>query len=128
LRVICDVPAALRAVPIPPLVLQPLVENAVKHGIAPCKAGGEVDILARLEAPDALVVTILDTGAGASEAELASGRQRGVGLVNVERRLAGYYGESASLHVSSTLGAGTTVEVRIPIVGRRESVAVVREG
>jgi signal transduction histidine kinase len=127
LRVICNVPAALRAVPIPPLVLQPLVENAVKHGIAPCKAGGEVDILARLDAPNALVVTILDTGAGASDADLASGRQRGVGLVNVERRLAGYYGDRASLHVSSTLGAGTTVEVRIPIEGQPVPFAVARE-
>lgn len=114
LRVVCEAPESLRNLRIPPLVLQPLVENAIKHGIAPCKAGGEVNIIARMEAPDTLVVSVLDTGAGASEAALAYGRSRGVGLLNVERRLAGYYGERAGIHISSAPGAGTTVEVRIP--------------
>lgn len=115
LRVVCEAPQSVRALRIPPLILQPLVENAVKHGIAPCRAGGEVNIIARMEAPDTLIVSVFDTGAGASAEELAYGRSRGVGLLNVERRLAGYYGERASVHISSTPGAGTTVDVRIPV-------------
>ncbi len=114
LQVILDVPPSLRSVRIPPLVLQPLVENAIKHGIAPCKAGGEVRIAARIDGEGSVIITIVDTGAGASPIELAAGRQRGVGLANVEQRLAGYYGDAALVGISSTVGAGTAVEVKIP--------------
>src|SRR5205085_8682408 len=74
LRVSIDVPARLRHVRVPALVLQPLVENAVKHGVAPMAAGGEVDIHARIDAcePGArqLTVTIRDTGAGVEPEQL----------------------------------------------------------
>ena len=49
LRVTLDVPADLRSIRVPPLVLQPIVENAVKHGIAPQRFGGEVTVRARLD-------------------------------------------------------------------------------
>jgi signal transduction histidine kinase len=124
LRVTFDVPPSLRAVRIPPLVLQPLVENAVKHGVAPCRAGGEVNIIANILTLETLSISIVDTGAGASPSALAFGRKRGVGLASVERRLAGYYGRRASLRISSTVGAGTSVEVRIPIEGGREIAGV----
>jgi len=128
LRVTIDVPAALRPLRLPPLMLQPLVENAIKHGIAPGKAGGEVTITARLEAGDgakgggevsdgaspSLLLTVTDSGIGVGEAALRQGRRRGVGLANVERRLEGYYGGVASLGISSAPGAGTRVEIRLP--------------
>lgn len=117
LRVGFDVPESLRSARIPPLVLQPLVENAVKHGIAPCKAGGDVQISARLDGTETLIVTVTDTGAGASEAALAS--RGGVGLASVERRLGNYYGERAGLRIRSAPGAGTRVEVRIPLEAER---------
>jgi signal transduction histidine kinase len=125
LRVQIEVPPALRAIRLPPLVLQPLVENAVKHGIAPCKTGGELVIAARLETAERerLCLTVLDTGAGASENELSHGRRLGVGLANVERRLECYYGETASLKVHSTPGVGTVVEVRLPSNVPSEMVA-----
>jgi two-component system LytT family sensor kinase len=117
LRVRIDVPMALRSVRVPPLVLQPLVENAVKHGIAPVLKGGDVTVTARIE-PDgdgrALLLVVHDTGAGVSEAQLRSGRQIGVGLSNVERRLACQYGDNASLAIESVPGAGTTVRIRMP--------------
>ena len=79
LRVRIDVPAALRDLRVPPLLLQPLVENAVKHGIAPQRLGGEVTVTARLE-PDgdrrALVLVVHDTGAGATPSRAAR-RPRG---------------------------------------------------
>ncbi len=123
LRVSIDVPVDLRKLRIPPLVVQPLVENAIKHGIAPCKTGGEVIVSARIENGDRienqtdgkLCISIRDTGAGVSRFAFAQGRQRGVGLANVERRLECFYGQSASLDFQSTPGEGTVVEVIMPI-------------
>jgi two-component system LytT family sensor kinase len=119
LAVTIEVPFALRGIRVPPLVLQPLVENAVKHGIAPQRHGGAVTVCASLETGQAetgrLVLTVHDTGAGASAAALERGRTSGVGLQNVERRLLGQYGETASLSIRSVPGEGTTVEIRLPI-------------
>ena len=118
LRIVIDVPAAMRSIRVPPLVLQPLVENAVKHGIAPLRAGGEVRVRATIERAGGLARSLLlvvqDTGAGATEEALRKGREAGVGLRNVERRLAGQYGAEASLTVHSLAGEGTTVEIRMP--------------
>jgi two-component system LytT family sensor kinase len=130
LRVTIDVPARLRHVRLPALVLQPLVENAVKHGVAPQASGGEVAIHARVDPwqPDArqLTVTIRDTGAGVSADQLRRGREEGVGLRNVERRLQGQYGSSASLSIESAPGRGTTVEVRLPVTSSSHEVTADR--
>ena len=118
LQVRIDVPAALRAVRVPPLVVQPLVENAVKHGIAPERQGGEVVVTARLDTagPEPiLAVVVKDSGAGASEQQLRRGRDEGVGLKNIEQRLRCQYGDAAALTIRSTPGLGTTVEVRLPV-------------
>ncbi len=117
LRVSIRVPEALRHLRIPTLLLQPLVENAVKHGIAPERRGGDLLVEARLEdsgAGPALVLTVRDTGAGASEADLRRGRDAGVGLRNIEKRLAVQYGERAGLAVRSAPGVGTTAVLTIP--------------
>jgi two-component system, LytTR family, sensor kinase len=117
LRVTFDVPTRLRHIRVPALVLQPIVENAVKHGVAPRADGGEVSIVARVEpgVPPRLSLSVCDTGAGASPETLRQGRERGVGLRNVERRLHGQYGPAASLSIQSTPGAGTVVNLRMPI-------------
>jgi signal transduction histidine kinase len=115
---------------VPGLILQPLVENAVKHGVAPQASGGEVAIHARVDPwqPDArqLTVTIRDTGAGASADQLRRGREEGVGLRNVERRLQGQYGSAASLSIDSAPGRGTTVEVRLPVTSNSREAAADR--
>jgi hypothetical protein len=115
LRAHINVPEHLRHLSVPPLVLQPLVENAVKHGIAPQRRGGEVTVCARLDGDandQVLVISVHDTGIGA--AAEAFGRERGVGLRNVERRLECQYGAAASLSIHSAVGEGTTVEIRLP--------------
>ena len=118
LRVRIDVPAALKSLRVPPLLLQPIVENAVKHGIAPQRLGGDVTVTARLEAIDGdvtmLSMVVRDSGAGASDDDLHFGRGAGVGLKNVERRLACQYGASATVTIQSAPGMGTTVEIRMP--------------
>ena len=119
LRVRIDVPGALRSARVPPLLLQPLVENAVKHGVAPQRLGGQVTVIARLDriAGDTyqLWITVQDTGAGTTPDALQRGRQRGLGLENVERRLAHQYGAAASLDIRSSPGQGTTVDIRLPV-------------
>ncbi len=116
LRVRIDVPQALRNIRLPPLLLQPIVENAVKHGIAPLRHGGDVTVTAAIDAtnPGTLVLTVKDTGAGATAHELQKGREDGVGLRNIERRLIRQYGSSATLAITTASGSGTTVEIRMP--------------
>ncbi|HMV46401.1 MAG TPA: histidine kinase [Blastocatellia bacterium] len=128
LRVEINVPSNLRNLRIPPLIVQPLVENAVKHGIAPSKSGGELILSAWLE-PSAgqfgeeLCLSVRDTGAGVSDVAFEKNRLRGVGLANVERRLECFFGEAASLHFHSAPGTGATAEIRIPIAATTKSVS-----
>jgi two-component system, LytTR family, sensor kinase len=109
----------LRALPVPSLLLQPLVENAIKHGIAPRRAGGTVLVRAAVSAPGpglrVLVIEVVDSGAGATRAALAEGRTRGLGLVSVERRLRSHYGSAGRLEVTSRPGGGTEVRVTLPV-------------
>jgi signal transduction histidine kinase len=118
LRIRVDVPAALHDLQLPPLLLQPIVENAVKHGISPQRDGGDLYVSARLEhrprESPALLIVVRDTGAGASAERLRRGREAGVGLSNVARRLECQYGSAGALSISSVVGAGTTVEIRLP--------------
>jgi two-component system LytT family sensor kinase len=119
LRVRIDVPPGLAGLRVPPLVLQALVENAVKHGISTQRLGGEVTVTARVDRstshPPHLVLIVQNTGAGATADAFRRGRVAGVGLNNVERRLACHYGTAASLAIQSDPETGTTVELRLPI-------------
>lgn len=119
LRVLVDVPPELHNLRIPALLLQPLVENAIKHGITPLRAGGEVVVWARLEAgkdnAERLHIRVTDTGQGAGEQALAHGRKHGVGLANVEQRLQRHFADNASFSLRSAPGLGTTVELLLPV-------------
>jgi two-component system LytT family sensor kinase len=108
LRIEIDVDQEALRVLIPILSIEPLVENAVKHAIAPKIEGGMVRLCARLE-QSALHVTVSDTGAGFS-----GGAKSGVGLENVTRRLQLCYGADSRIHIES--GAqGSTVSFSIPL-------------
>jgi two-component system LytT family sensor kinase len=119
LRVTIDVPSRLRNIHLPQLVLQPLVENAVKHGIAQKEMGGEVVIRARVDGSREdnrqLSLIVEDTGAGTTAEALQQGRSKGVGLRNVQRRLECHYGDAASLSIRTIPGEGTLVEIRMPV-------------
>ncbi|HYW32580.1 MAG TPA: histidine kinase [Gemmatimonas sp.] len=122
-----DVPASLDGIRVPPLLVQPLVENAVKHGIAPLRRGGHVFVSARLEsvndandqASARLVLTVRDTGAGfddARPARVGDGHtHEAVGLRNVQQRLAHLFGAEGGMAIESRLGEGTSVTLRIPV-------------
>jgi anti-sigma regulatory factor (Ser/Thr protein kinase) len=107
-----EVDDTTRAMLMPGLILQPLVENAVKHGISQKIGGGEVRIRATMFRGD-LHVQVSDTGVGIQTPE--SVFDRGIGLRNVRDRLVGLYGAEYSPTVTSTLGQGTSVLLRIPV-------------
>jgi len=97
---------------LPPLILQPLVENAVRHGIQPNIAGGKLSIVATSDA-NSHTVTVSDSGVGFVVNNVAASGN-GIGLKNVEERLRSIYGAEYGLSVSSKLGVGTVCTVRIP--------------
>ena len=113
LQVHIDVPDSLHSAHVPPLILQPLVENAIKHGISRSRGGGEVRIEAR-RTVGYLILTVTNTGAAATEFQVAQGRRRGVGLANIEQRLHHQYGDLARLTLTSG-PAGTIAEVTLPV-------------
>jgi hypothetical protein len=114
-----DVPDSLGAATVPPLILQPLVENAIKHGVACSRNGGEVRIEAR-RTVGFLILTVINTGAPATEFQIAQGRRRGVGLANIEQRLQHLYGGIARLSLASG-PAGTIAEVTIPVAAEQSA-------
>jgi signal transduction histidine kinase len=108
LRYEVDVPADLHAFTVAPMLLQPVVENAIRHGLEPKVDGGKVRFSARRDGDD-VVIEIADTGVG-----FAPTTRGGVGLTNLRDRLRLIYGERASLTVGENGGAGASVAVRVP--------------
>jgi two-component system LytT family sensor kinase len=121
LDVSVDVDAEARRARVPTLILQPLVENAVKHGVSGTR-GGRIEVRGRREG-EHVVVTVRDTGPGpAADGPAASG---GVGLRNTEARLRQLYGEANALSLRSADGGGAVAEIRIPYRdGGEDEVAV----
>jgi sensor histidine kinase YesM len=93
------------------MILQPLVENAIRHGISPSVQGGHVQIRAE-QLDDRMVIMVEDDGVGITGKSDTSGH--GVGLANLRARLAHLYGSDQSLDVSPRVGAGTAVRVMLP--------------
>jgi hypothetical protein len=124
LRVYIDVPWELRQLRIPALLIQPLVENAIKHGISECLAGGEVRVSARLQ-DDSLFITVTDTGLGSTDSVIQRRKAQGVGLTNVEQRLLRYGSGPNPLVIQSAPGVGTTVEVHVRLRSKESRTAVI---
>lgn len=111
-----------RDLPVPGLILQPLVENAVGHGLAPLPKGGTVRVAARVE-NGFLVVEVEDDGVGL-RAPAAALIDDDHGLGNVRRRLAAQYGGAACLELApATRGRGALSRLRIPIARGEEGKA-----
>ena len=104
-----DVEPGLDAEPMPPLLLQPLVENAVLHGIEPSPAGGRVVV--RAERSRGVVrIRVTDDGIGL-DPDTAG---QGVGLASVRERLQATFGEGGRLALEETPGGGVSAELRFP--------------
>jgi signal transduction histidine kinase len=115
-----DLPETLAGALIPGMILQPLVENSVKHAVAPASRKVTITLSAR-EEYGRLVVTVADDGAGAKRAA-APKPGFGIGLSNVHERLAARFGDEASV-VSGPTSGGYATQVRIPLVGEARHAA-----
>ena len=120
LRVQRDIDPELLGYQVPVLTLQPLVENAVKHGVQPKVGQGTVFISAK-KFNNEILLTIRDDGVGISVERLPMvllpgfGSGNGVGLSNVHERLKSLYGEDYGLRIVSELNKGTTIYVKVPL-------------
>jgi len=115
LQVHFDLPDDLRTWPVPTLLLQPIVENSIKHGLTPAPEGGVITIRA-LQSGASLALEVIDTGVGLGGDESASALAAGFGLVQVRERLATAYGDAATLGIAPNSPQGTVVRITIPPV------------
>jgi two-component system LytT family sensor kinase len=124
LRVTRELEPASLDVMVPSMILQPLVENAIKHGISPKIGGGRIVIRSRLQEPvrsgdpACLVIEVEDDGVGMGSNSVSSASREGagIGMANVIERLKVLYGHAAALHVNSRPGEGTMVQLRLPVL------------
>jgi signal transduction histidine kinase len=119
-----NLPPALATASVPSFILQPLVENAIRHGLEPVVAGGSIDVEAHTEGSQ-LLLTVRDNGCGISELALTESvrqlmpdtDQSGTswGLSHVRQRLHTLYGERSTIHISPVPTGGTSVVLNLPL-------------
>jgi len=106
---------------VPSMLLQPLVENSIKHGLSRKVGGGRITIRAMLRSGHA-VIEVHDDGLGMSEERLEQAFGGGIGLSNVNERLRTIYGASHQLKLTSTAGLGTCASIEIPLLTLPERI------
>jgi hypothetical protein len=107
-----DLPPALAACEVPPLLLQPLVENAIKHGLEPSVAGGAITVSASL-AEGCLRLAVVDTGVGLT----GDGSPNGFGLAQVRERLQTLHDSQGYLELVPNPGGGASAQITLPLAG-----------
>lgn len=125
-----DLPADLQATPVPPLLLQPLVENAIRHGLEPTLAGGQITVRARRlpatpAGPERLELSVEDDGAGLSPGGAPPAAPQGAsrfGLVQVRERLATLHGEHATLELIAPRPGITCARAVFPLDSTSASI------
>jgi two-component system LytT family sensor kinase len=125
LKVVKDLdPASLEAM-VPSMLLQPLVENCIKHGLAPKIEGGSITLRSRL-IKSRLVVEVEDDGVGMGAAQLLEPPDGlggiGIGMANVAERLKVLYGDAARMKIEARDGGGTLIRLRLPILPNPEEL------
>ncbi len=113
LRVVKDLDPSSLDIMVPSMILQPLVENSIKHGLSSMVEGGSIILRSRL-ADSALVIEVEDDGVGMEAAQLAQARGSGIGMANISERLEVLYGDAARMTIDSHEGKGTMVRLRLP--------------
>lgn len=109
---------------VPSMLLQPLVENALRHGLGPKIEGGTLTLRVN-RSKGRLMLEVIDDGVGIPEAKRQEIYESGIGMSNVRERLKVLYGQLSSLHIDSVPGQGTTIRVEIPeLVSGSKSAAV----
>jgi two-component system LytT family sensor kinase len=113
LRFVKDTDPATLDLLVPSMLLQPLVENSIRHGLSSKVDGGTVRVRSRLMA-NRLQIIVEDDGVGIPEAKLATLFEQGIGVSNVNERLKVLFGEEYKMWIDSRLGEGTTTGIEIP--------------
>jgi hypothetical protein len=115
-----DLPPELASQTLPPLLLQPLVENSIKHGLEPKVEGGSINVTAR-RVGETLVLEVIDTGVGPGDAATGSTTGdavgttgSGFGMAQVRERLKTVYGAKATMSIGAGYACGTAVSITIP--------------
>jgi two-component system LytT family sensor kinase len=127
LRVVKDLAPESLDVMVPSMLLQPLVENSIKHGLSSKVEGGSIYLRSRLS-DSGLVIEVEDDGVGMAATQLMeSGATRGVGIgmANISERLQVLYGDTARMTIDSNEGKGTLVRIRLPLL---QAAGAVPEG
>lgn len=109
-----DVPADLLELPLPALLIQPLVENAIHHGLEPKVEGGQVSVAVRKQA-GTLVITVTDNGLGRAAAAPTAHRGSGTALTNIRERLQQAFGDQARLELLDPPGGGCQARLQLPL-------------
>lgn len=114
-----DIDENLKSIEVPKIILQPIIENAIYHGIREKDGSGHIDIFVRVM-DQKLTITIKDDGVGFDQLKPQQGKVKlgGVGISNVDQRIKLYYGNEYGLDVSSVIGEGTKVEITLPCLQR----------
>ncbi|MCJ8190891.1 sensor histidine kinase [Sphingomicrobium aestuariivivum] len=110
-----DIPPEAARLPVPSLILQPLIENAIKHGVARSRSKVRVRITAVRTADGALLVSVRDRHAGALEPDTRKAKGTGTGLGNVRARLVARYGNASGLETEQH-DNGFEVRLRVPVM------------
>jgi two-component system LytT family sensor kinase len=113
LRFVKDTDPATLDLLVPSMLLQPLVENSIRHGLSSKVDGGTVRVRSRLMA-NRLQIIVEDDGVGIPEAKLATLFEQGIGVSNVNERLKVLFGEEYKMWIDSRLGEGTSTGIEIP--------------
>jgi len=114
LRIVKEIDPATADLAVPSMILQPLVENSVRHGLRGGLDGGTVRIASRRQG-NRLRIEVADDGEGMSEEALAAADSAGIGLSNVRERLQVLYGGGFQFRITSSPGCGTSVEIDLPV-------------
>jgi two-component system LytT family sensor kinase len=124
LRVVEEIDPATLDVMVPTMILQPLVENAIRHGIGPKIEGGTITLRAS-RGNGRIAIQVSDDGLGIPKNRLPEVYASGIGMMNVQERLKVLYGQEFSMKVESEPGKGTTVRFELPeVVAAEEAVSV----
>lgn len=113
LRPTFEIDAAVEKARLPSMLLQPLVENAIKYAVTPQEEGAEIAVAARL-AGDRVQITVADTGAGCGEQGTGASGSTGVGLANIRERLQQAFGDDHRFETKAMTGKGFQVLIDIP--------------
>jgi two-component system LytT family sensor kinase len=124
LRVVKELDPASLDVVIPSMLLQPLIENSIKHGLSPKIEGGSIYLRSRV-ANSRLVIEVEDDGVGIGKTQLENNGHwsgMGIGMANISERLQVLYGDTARMTIDSQESKGTLVRIRLPLVEAASSV------